>query len=364
VNIPLVDLKRQHDEIRGEISSEIENVIDSGRFILGGCVKSFEEEFAEYCGAKYGVGVASGSDALTLSMKAIGVGPGDEVITVPNTFISTADAISRNGGRPVFVDVNQTYTMDASKVEEKITQKTKAIIPVHLYGHPADMDPINEIAEKHGLYVVEDACQAHGAEYKGKKVGSLGDIACFSFYPSKNLGALGDGGMVVTDDEELALKIRMLRNYGQREKHLHDLIGYNSRLDELQAAILRVKLRHLDEWNGMRRKNARAYNKLLSGVAVETPTESRFAKHVYHLYVIKSDNRDGLQKMLALNGISTGIHYPVPIHLQGAYSHLGYKKGDFAVSEGCANTILSLPMFPRLTKAEIRVVINLFCSWA
>lgn len=355
MNIPLVDLKRQHGLIRDEISREIEKVVESGRFILGENVEAFEEEFAGYCGVKYGVGVASGSDALALSLKSLGVGRGDEVITVPNTFVATADAISRNGGRPVFVDVDpETYTMDVSKVEDKVTRKTKAIVPVHLYGHPADMRPIKEMSEKYGLSAVEDACQAHGAECRGEKVGSLGDVACFSFYPSKNLGAFGEGGMVVTDNEELASRIRMIRNYGQRKKYFHDFIGCNSRLDEIQAAILRVKLRHLDEWNERRRENAKLYNELLSGV--ETPTESEFARHVYHLYVIKSENRNMLQKVLRLNGVSTGIHYPIPIHLQKAYSHLGHKKGDFAITEGCADRILSLPMFPELTETEIKFV--------
>lgn len=356
MNIPLVDLKRQHGFIRDEISREIEKVVESGRFILGENVEAFEEEFAGYCGVKYGVGVASGSDALALSLKSLGVGRGDEVITVPNTFIATADAISRNGGRLVFVDVDpETYTMDVSKVEKNITQKTKSIIPVHLYGHPADMRPIKEMSEKYGLSVVEDACQAHGAEYKGEKVGSLGDVACFSFYPSKNLGACGDGGMVVTDDEELASRVKIIRNYGQKEKYFHDFIGYNSRLDEVQAAILRVKLNHLDRWNERRRENAKIYNELLPST-VETPVESKSVRHVYHLYVIKSENRGRLQKMLALRGISTGIHYPVPVHLQKAYSHLGHKKGDFAAAEVCADSILSLPMFPELTEAEIEFV--------
>ena len=358
MNITFVDLKRQYNSIRAEISHEIEKVLESGRFILGENVEAFEEEFAKYCGVKYGVGVASGSDAITLSLKALGVRQGDEVITAPNTFVATVDAISRNEGKPLFVDIDpEIYTIDVSKIEKKITRKTKAVIPVHLYGHPADMDPIKEIAEKYGLYTIEDACQAHGAMYKNKKVGSLGNVGCFSFYPSKNLGAYGDGGIVVTDDEEIARRIKKLRNYGQSKKYYHDFVGYNSRLDEIQAAILRVKLKHLDKWNEMRRKNARSYNELLRDTSeVVTPVKREFVKHVYHLYVIRCKKRNKLQKYLASEKISTGIHYPIPVHLLRAYSHLGLKKGSLFFTEKYADEVLSLPMFPEITSNEIEYV--------
>lgn len=360
MNIPFVDLGRQYDSIKYEINGEIEKVLKSAQFILGENVEAFENEFASYCGVKYGVGVASGTDALVLSLRALGIRSEDEVITAVNTYIATVDAIARNGAKPVFVEPEpESYNIDVTKIEEKITDKTKAVLPVHLYGQPADMDPILEIAERHNLKVIEDAAQAHGAEYKGKKTGGLGDVACFSFYPSKNLGAYGDGGMVLTNDAEIAEKIRTLRNYGQRKKNFHELIGYNSRLDELQAAILRVKLKYLDEWNDLRRKHAKHYNELLDGVSkIIVPVEKEFAKHIYHLYVIRYRDRDKLQDYLHSRGIHTGIHYPVPVHLQKAYSHLGYKKGDFAAAEVCADSILSLPMFPELTEAEIEFVSN------
>jgi dTDP-4-amino-4,6-dideoxygalactose transaminase len=355
VKIPLVDLVRQYHSIKEEIDEAILRVLESGSFILGENVKLFEKEFASYCGVKYGIGVASGSDALMLSLRALGISRGDEVITVANTFVSTVDAILHCQAKPILVDIDpETYTIDTSKIEERITSKTKAIIPVHLYGHPADMDPIIEIAEKHGLYIVEDACQAHGAEYKGKRVGSFGDVACFSFYPSKNLGAFGDGGIVVTNSEEIATKIEMLRNYGQKEKYRHVLVGYNSRLDELQAAILRVKLKYLDRWNEMRRKNARHYDELLENVSeVKTPIEKKWAKHVYYIYVIRCENRDELRAWLNSKGVSTGIHYPTPIHLQEAYRDLNYSEGSFKIAEKYADEILSLPMFPELTRDEI-----------
>lgn len=362
MKIPFVDLTRQYESMKEEIGSAISGVIKRGNFILGEEVERFEKEFSEYCGAKYGVGVASGTDALTLIIKALDIGKGDEVITVPNTFIATVDAIARNGAAPVFVDIDESYTMDVDKIEHKVTDKTKAIVPVHLYGQPADMKAINEVAAEHDLYVIEDAAQAHGARYKGKKAGSLSDAAAFSFYPSKNLGAFGDGGIVVTDNEELANKIAVLRNYGQKFKYYYDFIGYNSRLDELQAAVLRVKLKHLDRWNMLRQKHATLYNKVLSeckGVAL--PEEKSYAEHVYHLYVIRCSNRHGLQKALENAGISTGIHYPIPVHLQVAYSHLGNKKGDFPVAEKYASEILSLPMFPELSDEEIGEVCERVC---
>lgn len=364
MNIPFVDLKCQYDSIKDEINIKINEVLQNTHFILGENVEAFEKEFANYCGVKYGVGVASGSDALALSLKAFRISKGDEVITVPNTFIATVDAISRNGAKPVFVNVDpETYNIDVNKIEEKITDNTKAIIPVHLYGQPVDMVQIVKIAREYDLRIIEDACQAHGAEYKGKKVGSLGDIGCFSFYPSKNLGTYGDGGMVVTNDGKIAEEIKMLRNYGQSKKYYHDCIGYNSRLDEIQAAILRVKLKYLDGWNDKRRKHAKLYNELLENVSgIETPIEKDYVKHVYHLYVIRCKDRDELQQYLSSKGVSTGIHYPIPVHLQKAYEHLEYKHGNFPITEKFSKEILSLPMFPELTENEIEVVVGLIKS--
>jgi len=339
-----------------EIDNAIQRVLESGWFILGEESKKFEEEFAEYLGVKHVIGVNSGSDALYLAIKALGIGLGDEVITVSHTFISTVDAIVRNGTNPVFVDIDpETYTIDVNQIEKAITERTRAIIPVHLYGHPVDMDPIMEIAEDYGLYVIEDASQAHGAEYKGKKVGSIGHIACFSFYPTKNLGAYGDAGAIVTNDDELAEKLRMMRNYGSPKKYYHEFIGVNSRLDEIQAAILRVKLRHLDEWNERRRRIAKLYNEFLENSDVITPTEKEWAKHVYHLYVIRHKDRDKLQRYLLEKRIKTQIHYPVPVHLQKAYLDLGIRV-RLPVTEKISQEILSLPMFPYLTDAEIEKI--------
>jgi len=358
MKIPLVDLKRQRHRIKNEVDKKIVEVLESGMFILGENVEAFEEEFARYCGVKYAFGVASGSDALVLGLKALGVDKGDEVVTVPNTFIATIDAISHSGATPIFVDIeSETYSMKTSDVEQKVTERTKVVLPVHLYGHPVDMDPLLEIAEENNLHVLEDACQAHGAEYKGRKVSSLGDCACFSFYPSKNLGAYGDGGIVLTNEKEMAEKIRMLRDYGQKEKYEHAFIGYNSRLDEMQAAILRVKLKYLDKWIDERRRNAKEYSNMLSEMDdVTPPNERSYAKHVYYLYVIRIKHRDNVQKWLSSKGISTGIHYPTPVHLQEAYKHLGLREGDFPVVEECSRQILSLPMFPELTEDEIQYV--------
>jgi len=354
--IPFVDLKREYREIKGEINQAIRRVLEKGWFILGEELKTFEQEFAKYLGIKYAIGVNSGSDALYLAVKALGIGKGDEVITVSHTFISTVDAIIRNCAKPVFVDIDpETYTMDVNQIEKVITEKTKAIIPVHLYGHPADMDPIMEIAEKYGLYVIEDACQAHGAEYRGKKVGSIGHVACFSFYPTKNLGAYGDAGMIVTNDEELAEKLRMLRNYGSSKKYFHEFIGVNSRLNEIQSAILRVKLKYLDEWNERRRKIAKLYNELLEDSDVITPIEKEWARHVYHLYVIRYKNRNKLQQHILRNGIQTQIHYPIPVHLQKAYIDLGIKV-KLPITEKISQEILSLPIFPYLNRTEIEKI--------
>lgn len=357
--INFVDLKRQYQSIKAEIDEAISRVINGTNFILGDEVEEFEKEFAEFCQTKFCIGVASGTDALFLSLKALDIGPGDEVITVPNTFIATVLAISLTGAKPIFVDINsQTYNIDFQKIEEKITRKTKAIIPVHLYGQPAEMDKILTVAKKYNLKVIEDACQAHGAEYQGRRVGSFGDLAAFSFYPSKNLGAYGDGGAITTNNAELAEKIRMLRNYGQRIKYQHLVKGFNSRLDTLQAAILRVKLKYLDQWNKSRRQNAQLYNQLLVDTDVITPKEIPGANAVYHLYVIRTQKRDELVKFLSKRNISTVIHYPIPIHLQPAYQDLDYKLGDFPITEKISKEIISLPMFPELTKEEINYVVQ------
>jgi len=357
LNVPFVDLRRQYQTIRDEMNAQIQKVLEGGQFILGGNVRLFEEEFASYCGAKYAVGVASGSDALVLALNAT-VKTEGKAITVPNTFISTVDAVVENGLEPVLVEIDpETYNLNVRRVREKLTKATKAILPVHMYGQLAEMDSILELAREYGLVVVEDACQAHGAEYKGRKAGGLGHVGCFSFYPTKNLGAYGDGGMVVTNDKEIAERIRMLRNYGQKEKYLHIDRGYNSRLDEIQAAVLRVKLRYLDEWNQRRRNIARLYEELLNGVKeLTTPSETDSAKHVYHLYVVRCQDRDRLQRWLASKGISTGLHYPIPIHLTEAYKYLGYSRGSFPITERYADEILSLPMFPELTDEEVEYV--------
>ena len=361
--IPFVDLKAQYDSIKDEIDEAIQNVLNNTSFIMGEDLINFEEEFASFCNTKYAIGVANGSDALILALRACGIGEGDEVITVPHTFISTSEAISNVGGKIVFVDIGpKTYAIDVSKIKDKITEKTKAIIPVHLYGQPADMEPIMELAKKYNLKIIEDAAQAHGAEYKGKKVGSIGDVACFSFYPGKNLGAYGDAGIVVTNNEEIAEKIKLLRNHGRiTKKYEHDIEGYSSRLDNLQAAILRVKSRHLNKWNESRRRNAKKYNELLINIGgIITPYEADYAKHVYHLYVIRTDKgRDKLREELKSKGIATGIHYPIPLHLQPAYSYLGYKRGGFPVTEKASQEILSLPMFAELNGGQIEEIVKI-----
>jgi len=361
--IPFIELKKEYAEIQGEISQAIQRVCESGWFILGEEVKIFEEEFSRYIGTKHGIGVNSGSDALFLAIKVLGIGSGDEVITVSHTFISTVDAIVRNGAVPVFVDIDPgTYCIDTSKIEEKITKKTKAILPVHLYGHPADMEPILDISHRYNLFVIEDSCQAHGSEYKGKKVGSIGDAACFSFYPTKNLGAYGDGGMIVTNNEEIAERLKMLMNYGQSKKYYHDFIGVNSRLDEIQAAVLRVKLKHLDEWNEKRKNIAKLYNKLLGDSNVILPIEKDYAKHVYHLFVIRSKNRDELKQYLLKNRIQTQIHYPIPVHKQKAYLNLGYN-ANLPVTEKISKEILSLPIFSGLKDEEVEYITNIIRGW-
>lgn len=357
LQVPFVDLGAQYRTIAVEVNEATSKVIREADFILGRDVKLFEEEFAAFCGAKYAVGVDSGTSALELALRAYSIGPGDEVITAANTFIATALAISHAGAKPVLVDVDpQTHTIDVAGIARAITQRTKAILPVHLYGHPADMEPIRQLANNLGLVVIEDACQAHGAVYQGTRTGSLGNAAAFSFYPGKNLGAYGDGGMVVTNDRDVAKRLEMLRNYGQTEKYHHLFRGYNRRLDTLQAAILRVKLKYLETWNAARRRNAKLYTDLLEGTGIVTPAEIQGVESVWHLYVIRSEHRDSLREYLGNRGISVGIHYPVPIHLQPAYKDLGYKRGDFPVTEGLARRILSLPMYAELTSQQAEFV--------
>ncbi len=359
MQIELVDLKLQYQTLEDEVIAQITQVLKGMNLYLGENVFHLEEEFAQYCGVSHAIGVGSGTDALYLSLLAAGIGKGDEVITVSHTFAATAEVIALTGARPVFVDVDlETYTMDISQLEAAITTKTKAILPVHIYGHPAEMDAIMAVARKHNLFVLEDACQAHGAEYKGARAGGLGDAAAFSFYYAKNLGAYGEGGIVVTKDRQLASRIQMLRNHGAKEKYRHTLIGLNSRLDEMQAAILRVKLPHLDRWNARRRTWARHYTSQLSDLddGIVTPVELPNTKHVYHLYVIRTAQRDELQRWLKAHGIATGIHYPVPVHLQEAYEYLGYKPGSLPVTEAICESILSLPMYPELTLDQISYI--------
>lgn len=355
--IPISDLSKQYTDIKNEIDAAILGTLKSGWFILGPRVAAFEKEFAAYCGAKFAVGVGSGTEALHLSLVAAGVKEGDEVITVANTAVPTVCAITFANAKPVFVDIDPvSFNMDPSLLKKKISKKTKAIIPVHLFGQPAHMDPILKIAKEHGLCVIEDACQAHGTEYKGKKAGTLGDMGCFSFYPSKNLGCYGDGGMVITDNAKLAEKVWLLRNYGQKQRYHHVTKGFNSRLDEMQAAVLSVKLKHLDKWNRRRRKIASLYNSLLEGSKVSIPVEMEYSKHNYHLYVIRCEKRDGLQAHLKKKGIQANIHYPIPIHLQKAYKELKIRKGSLPITEKYALQILSLPLFPELKDEEIKYV--------
>jgi len=363
-NVPFVDLGVQYRAISAEIDDAISKVIQDADFILGREVRLFEEEFAEFCESSYAVGVDSGTSALELALRAFDIGPGDEVITAANSFIASALGISHAGAKPVLVDVDPfTYTLDVKALERAITRRTKAIIPVHLYGHPAHMGPIRQLADRHGLVVIEDACQAHGASYKGKRVGSLGHAAAFSFYPGKNLGAYGDGGMVVTKDRKIADRLEMLRNYGQKEKYKHLFRGYNRRLDTMQAAILRVKLKYLEKWNAARRWNAKLYQKHLEGSGVVVPGEAGGAESVWHLYVIRTERRDALKEHLVSKGINASIHYPIPIHLQPAYQDLGYKRGDFPVTEAYADRILSLPMYAELSDRQIEFISQTVCEF-
>lgn len=355
MNVPFLNLKVQYESIKGEIDDAIQKVINKTAFAGGPFVAQFEKDFAAFCHVKYAVGVNSGTSALWLSLIGLGVGPGDEVITAPNSFIATAEAISYCGATPVFVDIDETtYNINPQLIERAITPKTKAIIPVHLFGQTADMDPILKVAQKHNLLVIEDAAQAHGALYKGQPAGSMGDAGCFSFYPGKNLGAYGEGGAVVTNNAELALKVRMLRDHGQTEKYHHEMIGWNARLEGIQAAVLSVKLKHLDDWNERRRTNAQTYATVLpQGSGFVLPHEAAYGRHVYHVYAVRIQNRDEIMAVLRDKDIGCGIHYPIPIHLTGAYEKLGYTKGAFPVTEKCAREFLSLPMFPELSHEQL-----------
>ena len=375
MKVQFLDLKAQYESIKDEIADAIQQVLDSCAFAGGPFVDQFENEFAAFCQCNYAIGVGSGTDALWLALLAVGVGPGDEVITTPNTFIATAEAISFCGAKPVFVDIEeQTYNMDPQKLEDylkscnsqssiqnpksKIRNRPKAIIPVHIFGQVADMDPIVEIAKAHGLFVIEDACQAHGAEYKGRPAGSIGDAGCFSFYPGKNLGAYGEAGAIVTNNPELDKNIRMLRDHGQAKKYYHAMVGWNARMDGIQGAVLSVKLKHLEVWNEARRKNAQLYDELLTDLdGVIIPREVDYAKHVYHIYAVRVEIPESLMKAMAEKDIYCGIHYPIPIHLQEAYRFMGLEKGRFPVAEKCAEEFLSLPMFPELSREQIEYTV-------
>jgi dTDP-4-amino-4,6-dideoxygalactose transaminase len=358
MKVPFLDLKAHHEPIRDELNQAIGEVIETGAFAGGPFVAAFERDFAAYCDTRFAAGVGNGTDALWLSLLALGVGPEDEVITVPSTFMATAEAISFCGARPVFVDIDErTYTMDPGLLERAITPRTRAIIPVHLFGQMADMDPILEAARRHGLPVVEDACQAHGALYKGRKAGSLGVAGCFSFYPGKNLGALGEAGAVVTNDSELERKIKVLRDHGQARKYCHSHIGWNARMDGIQAAVLRVKLKRLETANSWRRANAGIYQELLGAShEIVTPYVAPHNRHIYHVYAVRVRERDLVLESLTGKGISCAIHYPVPVHLQEAYRSLGYGEGSFPVAERCAREFLSLPMYPELSREQIQAV--------
>lgn len=357
MNIPFVDLKKQYESIKDEIDHAIAEVISKTAFIGGSFAKSFESAFAEFCNVKHCVGVGNGTDALFIALKALGIGKGDEVITVANSFIATSEAVTMTGAKVVFVDINPTtYNIDVEQIEETITKNTKAIIPVHLYGQPVDMDPILDMAKKYNIYIVEDAAQAHGALYKGRQIGSIGDMACFSFYPGKNLGAYGDAGAIVTNDEGLAVKVRMIANHGRIDKYNHEIEGVNSRIDGLQAAVLEVKLRHLPEWTKSRKKNADLYNEYLKDTDLVAPVEIDDVKAVYHLYVVRVKNglRQKLQDHLKSKGISSGIHYPIALPNLIAYEYLNHSENDFPEATKASQEILSLPMYPELQKNQIK----------
>jgi dTDP-4-amino-4,6-dideoxygalactose transaminase len=357
-SIPLVDLALQRETLKGGLEAAYLRVLAGGDYVLGDDVARFEAEFAAYCGVRHAVGVDSGTSALELALRAHEIGRGDDVVIPANTFVATAFAVSHAGARPVLVDVDPTTaTMDPALLRDAITPRTRAVIPVHLYGHPADMDGIAAVAREHRVIIIEDACQAHGARYHGKRVGSLGAAAAFSFYPAKPLGAQGDGGMVVTDDAEIAARLRLLRNYGQLRKYVSEVVGFNRRLDTLQAAVLRVKLPHLDTWNAARRAHSARYDDLLTGLFIVRPTPSDDVEAVWHLYVVRVADRDGVRARLAEADIETGVHYPVPVHLQPAYRELGYARGDFPVTEALSDEVLSLPMYPELSGDAIESVV-------
>lgn len=358
IQVPLLDLKAHHDPIRAEIMAAMNEVIDINAFAGGPFVAKFEDDYAKYCGSKFCVGAGNGTDTLWFALLALGIGSGDEVITAPMTFMATAEAISYSGAKPVFVDIDPvSYTLDVTKIEAAITPRTKAIMPVHLFGQCADMDPILALAKKYNLHVVEDAAQAQGSKYKGRIAGTMGAAGSFSFYPGKNLGAWGEAGAITTDDATLADRMKMFREHGQKKKYFHDVIGWNGRMDGLQAAVLRVKLKYLDKANDGRRRAAARYNQLLAGTpGLTLPVELPGRHHIYHVYAVRLQNRDQVLKTMGERGISCGIHYPVPIHLQEAYSFLGHKKGAFPVSEACGETFLSLPMYPELTDEQTSAV--------
>ena len=364
MNVPFVDLKALHEPISADLSNAIARVMRNASFIQGSEVKAFEDAFARYLGVRQCVAVNSGTAALHLALLALGIGPGDEVITVAHTFIATSEAISAVGARPVFVDVDPvSYTMDPAKVEAAITSRTRAILPVHLYGNTADMDALLAIAKRHNLLLVEDACQAHGAQYKGRMAGSMGVAGCFSFYPGKNLGACGEGGAMATNDEALAQKVCMLREHGSVKKYEHVFPGYNFRMEGIQGAVLAVKLPHLDAWNDRRRALAKRYNERLAGQGIVLPKEEAHSRHVYHLYVIQAEDREALRDHLAQRGIETGLHYPVPLHQQEAYASLGYHTGDFPVTEQATQHIVSLPMYPDMSLEAVDYVSDAIIEW-
>ncbi len=361
MKIPFLDLKAHHDPLKADFLAAISEVIDNSAFAGGPYVARFEQEFAAFCGASHAVAVGNGTDALWFALLAAGVSAGDEVITVPHTFIATAEAVSLCGARPVFVDIEpRTYTLDPRLLERAITPRTKAIVPVHIFGQMADMDPILEIAGRHNLPVIEDACQAHGAEYKGRKAGTLGLAGCFSFYPGKNLGAFGEGGAIITDNADLAQKARVLREHGQARKYYHSVVGWNGRMDGVQGVVLSIKLKRLSQSNARRRDHAAQYDRLLAGLngAVTAPAVAEYATHVYHIYAVRVKNRDQLLAAMGQAGVSCGIHYPVPLHLQDAYRSLGHREGAFPVAEQCAREFLSLPMYPELTSAQVEAVVD------
>ncbi|MCC7418329.1 MAG: DegT/DnrJ/EryC1/StrS family aminotransferase [Acidobacteria bacterium] len=358
MKVPFLDLQAQHRALRPELDAALARVLDSGQFVLGDEVAAFERELASYCGAAHAVAVSSGTSALQLALIAAGVGPGDEVVTVPFTFVATVAAVLHVGAHPVLVDVDdRSLTIDVDRIEQAITPRTRAIVPVHLYGQPADMDPIRAIAARHGIAIVEDAAQAHGARYRDRPAGGLGDLACFSFYPSKNLGACGEGGAVVTGDPRLAEAVRSLRDWGQRQKYRHDLRGFNARMDGFQGAVLRVKLRHLPAWTERRRQLARRYDAGLAASGLTLPVEMPYARHVYHLYTVRARARDALQAALASDGVATGLHYPIPVHLQPAYAGLG-ARGQFPIAERAAGEVLSLPLYPEMSDAQADAVVG------